>query len=128
MAESVTPVEVKETAAERAKREREWNKLVEELPELVNPLDLPDDVQVDMLQSATELQDITSGDGEAEDVKASLELVRTISRIMPSLFVDSLEFETWRRKLPVIKRTPTYITIYAKYVAELGESESSANA
>lgn len=124
MAESVKPTET-ETTAERVKREREWNKLVEELPTLVDPLDLPDDVQVDMLQSATELQDIAGGD---EDVKASLELVRTISRIMPTLFLNRDEFEAWRRKLPVIRRMPTFMTIYAKYVAELGESDGSTDA
>lgn len=120
--ETATPVQ--ESAAERAKREREWDKLVEALPELVHPLDLPDDVQVELLQSANEIRGFTERDDDAE---AGLELVKTVARLMPRLFVSKDEFEAWRRSLPVLRRADTFMTIYAKYVAELGEVESSSH-
>ena len=102
----------KETAAEL----REWNKLVEELPELIHPLDLPDEVQIELFAVADRLRV-----EDENDTAAGIAALGELAKVMPLLFADAEQFEEWRKTIPVFKRLPMFQTIYAKYVKSLGE-------
>jgi len=114
---------VKKTAdavLDEAKLEAEWDRIVEEIPELIAPLALPDHVQYDIIGSIAALESLAEG-AEAS-IEENTALMKRIAEFAPEFFVSRDEFEAWRVSVPLSKRTPTYVTLYLHYARALGES------
>lgn len=107
----------KMSSAERLKAQKEWEKTAESLPDLINPLDLPDDVQLDMFDLMS-----TESENDSGNVIANM---REIYALVPKFFKDQSEFEAWRRTAPVFGRAEAYMTILRHYIEALGEFGSS---
>lgn len=107
----------KMSSAERLKAQKEWEKTAESLPDLINPLDLPDDVQLDMFDLMS-----TESENDSGNVIANM---REIYALVPKFFKDQSEFEAWRRTAPVFGRAEVYMTILRHYIEALGEFGSS---
>jgi len=116
----------KETAAARAKRVREWEALIDELPDLIHPLALPDNVQLELLAI---MDDVRMSDVAAteDNLGGLVAFLKPIVAILPRLFVDSDEFEAWRIRIPLLARAEVYMKVYLHYVEAMGESVRSAS-